>query len=874
MKATCQDPAGTGTPGLNAFWNSLPRLERRKLLHVPRKTLFEAIRTRYCSRCFGLFSLRYDELRCSNAPTDQTENGCSSCAACPACQNFFLGLQADEKGITLDDRLFAGEPFAMFKQSKIRERERDIQFMTAGDVCGSGFNTKRSGKVCALHTTCVSPETLLAYWDQLPAEHRTALLTLPRHDFEAELESCCSLQLRICKDCRFSVVGQYKIALAAGRKTTAAAAAAAAKEAASCAGSPTACAKNVLVHDRCSENCCSHLDGALPLDALGGNVCDCCTTSCAAVEAMGRHLVSVCDGFWLSVTDTSVQLIGSDAVALLEEAEEIEDLKASETGDDDNAPVRHAETPELAREALVDAVILIFKAQIEVAFREQTAGHNALLLLVALAHELLEGRLVNAALDVRARAAEVELLELVEDEKRSAARPSRSQRRKAKHASMSAPIREPTSSVVSSPEDPLATPSEPLANVAAAAGAAANIAKEDSSTMEATCEDSQADPTASSDICSVAETNSCQALWDFGSGDDQAGGDSGEWEVKQRGRRPSGRRTSISTTAAKPQCPREPGMSHADGPPAFPKHVSQMPEAFKGQPIPKSRPDICAPSSSYWSPIADAIAAHPQSRPHQHHQQQQQSQKQQQLSASDSPLGEPPAQQHIRSWAQAALLKLPQPPTGSMRSRNTIACSSLTGRTSSTMLDCATPTLTDPSGDAMSASNRSSLEYNLWGGVKEDTAAVRSRSSFGGPTIPHCGSRDSIHAAHDAMLPTSSPSFGDFPAAVTIPPAFFYHAPATDTPDTAGSNVARTPLVHRQPDPHSAVEPYLPQDPRRSDVGFSLFSNFPVVGPQHSYTPGRDRSKSDMAAWGSFDPKGSPNLHHCLAENGDSIRAF
>lgn len=45
--------------------------------------------------------------------------------------------------------------------------------------------------------------------------------------------------------------------------------------------------------------------------------------------------------------------------------------------------------------------------QVEVAFREQTAGHNALLLLVALAHELLEERLCNAALDVRARAAEV-----------------------------------------------------------------------------------------------------------------------------------------------------------------------------------------------------------------------------------------------------------------------------------------------------------------------------------------------------------------------------------------------------------------------------------------------------------------------------------
>ncbi len=31
--------------------------------------------------------------------------------------------------------------------------------------------------------------------------------------------------------------------------------------------------------------------------------------------------------------------------------------------------VRHAETPELAREALADCAVLIFKGQVEVAFR-------------------------------------------------------------------------------------------------------------------------------------------------------------------------------------------------------------------------------------------------------------------------------------------------------------------------------------------------------------------------------------------------------------------------------------------------------------------------------------------------------------------------
>ena len=46
-------------------------------------------------------------------------------------------------------------------------------------------------------------------------------------------------------------------------------------------------------------------------------------------------------------------------------------------------------------------------AQVEVAFREQTAGHNALLLFVHLALGMMEERLRNAFSDLRARQAEV-----------------------------------------------------------------------------------------------------------------------------------------------------------------------------------------------------------------------------------------------------------------------------------------------------------------------------------------------------------------------------------------------------------------------------------------------------------------------------------
>ena len=65
----------------------------------------------------------------------------------------------------------------------------------AGDICGSGFNPRKHGKVCDLHTNVVSTDSLITYWDQLHAEHRAMLFSLPRHDFETELESCCSCAL-------------------------------------------------------------------------------------------------------------------------------------------------------------------------------------------------------------------------------------------------------------------------------------------------------------------------------------------------------------------------------------------------------------------------------------------------------------------------------------------------------------------------------------------------------------------------------------------------------------------------------------------------------------------------------------------------------
>ena len=87
-----------------------------------------------------------------------------------------------------------------------------------------------------------------------------------------------------------------------------------------------------------------------------------------------------------------------------------------DTEDDYDGPerIRHAETPELAREALIDSVVLIFKSQVEVALREQTAGHNALLLFVHLALQMMEEQLLNSFKELRAKQAEVQSSGLLE----------------------------------------------------------------------------------------------------------------------------------------------------------------------------------------------------------------------------------------------------------------------------------------------------------------------------------------------------------------------------------------------------------------------------------------------------------------------------
>lgn len=237
----------------------------------------------------------------------------------------------------------------------------------------------------------------------------------------------CSMQLRICRDCRFNVVAQYKLALSVGRKAAGHARNSLDGGSRANGGSGKAAVSSgdsASQEAPCHGDGCGCSDGAAASDdsssaAAGADGAAACCDARAVVPA--GPLLPVCEGFSLSITDAAVQLVGSDAAMLLEEAEEIEDLKVSlyishkkrlstllqqfalqqlvccssccfaavpcearmnhvmsswqrapdsphcgciDVQGDDGGEVRHAETPALAQEALIDAVILIFKAQV------------------------------------------------------------------------------------------------------------------------------------------------------------------------------------------------------------------------------------------------------------------------------------------------------------------------------------------------------------------------------------------------------------------------------------------------------------------------------------------------------------------------------
>ncbi|XP_062210479.1 uncharacterized protein LOC133911978 [Phragmites australis] len=357
----------------------------------------------------------------------------------------------------------------VFDNARAREREREMLYP---DACGAGgrgwisqgmasysrgYGTR---EMCALHTAHLSCDTLVDFWSALGEETRSSLLRMKEEDFIEKLMYRFESK-RFCRECRKNVIREFKEL----------------KELKRMRWEPR-CTSWFCVADtafRCevfedavivdwrqslswADGSYHHFEWAIGTDEgesdvfgfedvgmnsqvhrnginldqfedyfitlrawrLDGHYTELCVKAHALKgQSCVHHRLVVGDGF---VTITKGESIRS----FFEHAEEAEEEDEDDTMDTDgndldgdgSHPQKHAKSPELAREFLLDAAAVIFKEQVEKAFREGTARQNAHSVFMSLALKLLEERVHVACKEIITLEKQNKLLEEEEKEKR------------------------------------------------------------------------------------------------------------------------------------------------------------------------------------------------------------------------------------------------------------------------------------------------------------------------------------------------------------------------------------------------------------------------------------------------------------------------
>lgn len=369
----------------------------------------------------------------------------------------------------------------VFDSARARERERELLYP---DACGGGGRGWISQgmvgygrghgtrETCALHTARLSVDTLVDFWSALGEETRQSLLRMKEEDFIERLMYRFDSK-RFCRDCRRNVIREFKEL----------------KELKRMRREPR-CTSWFCVADTGFQyeltldtvqadwhqtfidafGTYHHFEWAVGtgegksdilefenvglsarvqvngLDLTGLNSCyitlrawkmdgRCTELSVKAHALKGQQCVHcrlvVGDGFVTITRGESIRRFFEHA----EEAEEEEDddsmdKDGNELDGECSRPQKHAKSPELAREFLLDAATVIFKEQVEKAFREGTARQNAHSIFVSLALKLLEERVHVACKEIITLEKQMKLLEEEEKEKRE--EEERKERRRAK----------------------------------------------------------------------------------------------------------------------------------------------------------------------------------------------------------------------------------------------------------------------------------------------------------------------------------------------------------------------------------------------------------------------------------------------------------
>ncbi|KAJ6743083.1 hypothetical protein OIU85_017098 [Salix viminalis] len=357
----------------------------------------------------------------------------------------------------------------VFDSACARERERELLYP---DACGGGgrgwisqgmtsygrgHGTRES---CALHTARLSCDTLMDFWSALGEETRQSLLRMKEEDFIERL-LCRFDSKRFCRDCRRNVIREFKELKELKRM----------RREPRCTSwfcvADTAFQYEVsddsVQADWCqtfSDTVGSYhhfewalgtgegksdilefenvgMNGSVQVTGLDLGGLTACFITLRAWKVDGRctelsvkaHALKgqQCVHCRLVVGDGFVTITGGESIrSFFEHAEEAEEEEDDDSMDKDgneldgecSRPQKHAKSPELAREFLLDAATVIFKEKVEKAFREGTARQNAHSIFVCLALKLLEDRVHVACKEIVTLEKQMKLLEEEEKEKR------------------------------------------------------------------------------------------------------------------------------------------------------------------------------------------------------------------------------------------------------------------------------------------------------------------------------------------------------------------------------------------------------------------------------------------------------------------------
>ncbi|XP_042514487.1 uncharacterized protein LOC122089094 isoform X2 [Macadamia integrifolia] len=357
----------------------------------------------------------------------------------------------------------------VFDSARARERERELLYPDACGGEGRGWISQGAAtygrghgtrETCALHTARLSCDALMDFWSALGDETRQSLLRMKEVDFIERLMYRFDSK-RFCRDCRRNVIREFKELKELKRM----------RKEPRCTSS--FCVADTAFQYEVSDDtvqadwCQSfvdtvgtyhHFEWALGtgegksdvlefedvgmnghvqvkgLDLGGLGACfitlrawkldgRCTELSVKAHALKGQLCVHrrliVGDGFVTITKGESIRRFFEHA----EEAEEEEDddsmdKDGNELDGESSRPQKHAKSPELAREFLLDAATVIFKEQVEKAFREGTARQNAHSIFVCLALKLMEERVHVACKELVTLEKQIKLLEEEEKEKR------------------------------------------------------------------------------------------------------------------------------------------------------------------------------------------------------------------------------------------------------------------------------------------------------------------------------------------------------------------------------------------------------------------------------------------------------------------------